>query len=98
MTEKQRIEAQIRQVIAAEASAILLSDKLFSPGGLFNQLARTEEERRVVVQSSLFKEAQERLATLRRHEAAEFVRIVEKAQAAVPDGDFLLKLGRAARP
>jgi hypothetical protein len=79
MVDRESIEQQIRQVLATETRAIPLSNKLFrQDGGLFGQLATTEEERRMVAQSSLFKEAQRRLTELRRREAEEFSRAVDQ--------------------
>jgi hypothetical protein len=94
MTEREQIEEQIREALATEGSAILLSNRLFSPEGLFNRLAPTQAERERVVQSSLFKQAQERLIELRKREIAEFERAVEQAQAAMPGDGLLLKLER----
>ena len=72
MTKRERLEQQIREVLATETHAIPLSNKLFRPGGLFNELATTEDERRIVVQSPLFKQAQRRFMELQQKEAAEF--------------------------
>jgi len=92
MTEKEQIEQQIREVLATETRAIPLSDRLFSPGGLFGQLAETEAERRLLVQSPLFKEAQRRLSTLQQQEAAEFGQAVQQAAGAVSDSGYRLKM------
>ena len=91
MTEREQIEEQIRQALATESSAILLSNKLFAPGGLFPRLGTTEEERRAVVQTPLFREALARLSELRRTEAAEFARAVEQLQASFPEGRYSFK-------
>ena len=64
MTERERVEQQIREVLATVTHAGPLSNQLFRPDGLFSQLARTEEERRAVAQSPLFRQAQRRLGTL----------------------------------
>jgi hypothetical protein len=98
MTERERIEEQIRELLANESRAIFLSDKLFRPEGLFSQLAETEEERRSVVQSPLFKQAQKRLLVLQHQEAAEFKRVVEQAQGALPETGYLFKLVPTATP
>jgi hypothetical protein len=98
MTERDEIEQQIREALATATSAILLSNQLFSPEGLFNQLATTQSERQVVVESALFKQAQQRLMVLRKIEAAEFARVVEHAQAGAPAEGLVLKLERAAIP
>ena len=74
MTEREQVEQQIREVLESEEQAVPLSNKLFSPSGLFSRLASTEEERRVLVQSPLFKEAQRRFRTLQRSEVKEFAR------------------------
>ena len=89
-----KFEDQIREVLDAEDDAISLSDKLFSPNGLFNQMAKTEGERRVVARSALFKQAQKRLSELQRKEADEFATKVQQ----LPDfaeQHRLLKLERS---
>jgi hypothetical protein len=95
MTEYEQIEQQIREVLAAETHAIPLSNKLFSPGGLFSRLASTEEERRAVARSALFKEAMRRLTELQKKESAEFARAVQQAEAVAPGDGYLFKLERA---
>jgi hypothetical protein len=92
MTEREQIEAQIREVLAKETRAIPLSNVLFQPDGLFSRLAGTEAERRLVAQSPLFKQAQKRLSELQRREAAEFGRVVQQAQAALPESGLWLHL------
>jgi hypothetical protein len=67
-----------------------LSNKLFTPDGLFSQLAGTEAERRVVSQSPLFREALRRLSDLERKEAAEFGRVIQQAQSSLPEGSLWL--------
>ena len=73
MSTRDEVEAEIRQIIATESSAITLSNKLFSPSGLFNQLAQYEPDRRAVIRLPLFKQAQDRVWELQRQEIAEFV-------------------------
>jgi hypothetical protein len=79
--DKTNIETQIREVLRSELDAIVLSNKLFSPGGLFHQLAPSKAERQTVSQSPLFKEAQQRLADLRRKEATEFANKIVDAES-----------------
>ena len=98
MTQRELTEQQIREVLDSESAAVPLSDKLFGPDGLFGRLARTEEERRTLTQSPLFKQAQRRLTELQRAEAEAFARIVEQAQGAVPEGKYLIKLERVEAP
>jgi hypothetical protein len=95
MTRREEVEQQIREVLVAETQAIPLSNRLFQPDGLFNQLAATEEERRALAQSPLFKEAQRRLTELQKREAAEFAEAVRQTQAMLPKGDYLMKWERA---
>ena len=47
MTDREQVEEQIRALLATETSGINLSNRLFSPDGLFNQLARTADERQL---------------------------------------------------
>jgi hypothetical protein len=92
MPQREVIEQRIRDELAAETRAIALSHKLFHPTGLFGQLATTEEERRELAQSDLFREAQHRLSELQRQEAAAFARAVAQAEPALPDNSLLLQL------
>ena len=80
MTDINSLEQQVREVLATETDAIRLSDALFRPDGLFARMASSKEDRRQVAKSTLFKDAQERLAELRRREAREFSVVVEKSQ------------------
>jgi hypothetical protein len=91
MTDRDHLEAQIREAIAAETSAAALSEKLFSPSGLFNALAPTQPEREVVVRSELFRQAQARFRELQQTEAAAFARAVEQAESALPHGGHRVK-------
>jgi len=95
VSDREQVEHQIGEILATETSAIALSDKLFHPDGLFNLLARTEEERRVVARSPLFQQAQRRLTELQRCEAAKFASAVTQAQTVMAEDGFLLKLERA---
>ena len=92
MTDRDQIEQQIREVLTTETRAIPLTQRLFSPGGLFDRLAETEEERRLIAQSSLFKEALMHLNMIQRQEVEEFARAVEQVRATRSAGDYLLKL------
>jgi hypothetical protein len=79
MVDRERIEGEIRQALATATSAILLSNKLFAQDtGLFVLLGATEEERRAVAESPLFREAQQRLSALKKKEAAEFADTVRR--------------------
>jgi hypothetical protein len=93
-----QIEAAIRHEMATETSAIRLSNRLFAPGGLFNQFGTSEDEVRAVVNSSLFREALQRVAELRAVEVAAFARVVEAAQNSVPEQPYLFKMESAEQP
>jgi hypothetical protein len=92
MSDREQIEQQIREVLETETHAIALTNRLFSPGGLFGRLAETQDERRLVAKSSLFKEALRRLNTLQKQEVAEFARAVEQVRATRSEGGYLLKM------
>jgi hypothetical protein len=96
MTEREQIEQQIRDLLAKETQAIPLSNQLFRPDGLFSRLAATEEGRRDVAQSALFRQAQGRLTELQRQEAAAFTRAVQQTPANQAEEGYLLKLEQAA--
>ena len=95
MTDRERVEQQIGEVLATETRAIPLSNKLFSPAGLVNELVRVGEDRRIVARSPLFKQAQRRLTELQKKEAAEFSRAVQPVQATMPESGYRVKLERA---
>lgn len=97
MADNDQIEQPIRDVLAAETRAIALSNRLFTPDGLFNQLAHTEDERRVIAQSALFKQAQQRFMELQRKEAAEFSQALQHAPAAIAGDRFFIKLENTER-
>jgi hypothetical protein len=92
MTQREQIEEQIREVLATETRAIPFSNKLFSQGGLFSQLATTIEERRALVQSDLFKEANRRLSVLQQQEATVFAQAVEQVRDALSASGYRLKM------
>ena len=69
-----KIEEEILRVLSEEKTAMGVSDKLFTPDGLFSHLASNEDERRIMVNSHLFKLAQKRFRELQFKEADEFQR------------------------
>ncbi len=76
------IEKEIRQVLKSETSAILLSEKLFSSHGLFSRLAASEQGRKKVARSALFRQALARFAELKREGAGKLSQANEKASLA----------------
>ena len=78
----QEIENRIRALLSAKTTSQALSNALFGPTGLFGKLGKTEEERRAISQTPLFKQAHARIMEIERAEmaadlAAEFRRIEE---------------------
>ena len=92
MLRREEIEKQIREVLTRETTAIAVSQQLFHPTGLFGLLASTEAERRVVAQSALFCEAQERLSDLQRQEAAAFALAVARVQLPIHQNSLIIQL------
>jgi hypothetical protein len=95
MNNRIDIETEIRDVLASESNAATLSEKLFSPTGLFNRLAPTEAGRRAIVRSELFRQAQARFREMQVTEAAAFAKAVQEAEAAFPAGGHRIKLEHA---
>ena len=95
MTREQIIEEKIRELVASESDAITLSNALFTPAGLFSQLAADETQRRALTKTPLFKEAQQRVATLRTIEAQSFSALVKAFEATKPGHKLLFKVEQA---
>jgi hypothetical protein len=70
MTPRDHAEAEIRRLLSTETSAVRLSNALFTPGGLFGELYSTPDEKKAVLASPLFDEANRRLSELQLQEAA----------------------------
>jgi len=86
------VERQIRELLASETSAIVLSNKLFTPDGLFSFLASTRAEREILVRSPLFKQAQQRVRELQYKEAEEFERIVSAMPSSAFENGYGIKV------
>jgi hypothetical protein len=71
---RDQVEAEIRRLLVDETSAIRLSNALFTPGGLFSKLFSTREEKKAVIDSPLFDEANRRLSELQLQEASRLKR------------------------
>jgi len=69
---REQIESAVRTVLAEENSALGISDNLFTPDGLFSRLAGNETERKAMVKSPLFQQAQKRFRELQFKEAEAF--------------------------
>ena len=78
---REELERQIQELLATEADPVALSNALFSQSGLFALLAITEEERRILTQSSLFREANQRVMEMELEEAQPLLEATEKIKA-----------------
>jgi hypothetical protein len=76
------IEKRIRAVLATETNAMALSYQLFRQGGLFTQMASTQDERKALVRTPLYKEAQARLNELQQAERTAMIAAAERLRAA----------------
>jgi hypothetical protein len=72
----------IREALAMESSAVRLSNRLFSPEGLFRWLADDDNARKELVVSPLFQQAQRRVRELQYQEAAAFGERLRRAAPA----------------
>ena len=69
MTDRERLEQEIRDLLTADLSSVEFSNRVFGQfHGLFPRLGPTEAERRVIVQSELWKQAQDHVRELERQE------------------------------
>jgi len=82
---REEVETEIQTLLATETSAIRLSNALFTPGGLFGKLFSTPEEKKAVLNSPLFDQANRRLSELQLQEVARFKKS-EKTMVAPPIG------------
>jgi hypothetical protein len=87
------LEQQVRKLLATELDSICLSNQLFGPGGLFGKLASTQAERRALIESNLFRDAQRRLSELRRADAHKFSQLVAQVQQARNGKTASIRLG-----
>jgi hypothetical protein len=86
MIPHEQIETEIRQLLATETRTTVLSNKLFQQGaGLFAQLATTEEERRELVKTELFRTAQARVRELQYRDAEALREAHRVLQERLPD-------------
>jgi hypothetical protein len=69
---RDEVENEIRRLIDTETSAIRFSNALFTPGGLFSKLFSTPDEKKAILDSPLFNQANRRLSELMREEAKRF--------------------------
>jgi len=98
MPDREQIEAEIRHLLATETRTTVLSNKLFQQGtGLFGRLWATEEEKRAVIESELFRTAMARVRELQYRDAAALSEAVKVLQERLPDTDIRLTLDSPTR-
>ena len=90
-----QIEQEILKVLAEEHTAVGISDKLFTPDGLFSLLATTEQERRIMVRTPLFKQAQKRFRELQFKEAEEFRQVTSRLNGTELEKHYAVRVERA---
>jgi hypothetical protein len=98
MTDRAAVEQEIRRLLATETRTTVLSNALFQQGtGLFWKIATTEAERRVLVDTPLFKDAQARVRDLQYRDADILSRATAVLRAEVPEADVRVSIGAPAR-
>jgi hypothetical protein len=69
MTDRAKLEQEIRDLLTADLTSVEFSNRVFGQYvGLFPRLGPTEAERREIVKSELWKQAQNRVHELERQE------------------------------
>jgi hypothetical protein len=99
VNEREEIEKQIRELLAADLDSVTLSNKLFQQGtGLFPRMGQTEEQRREMVKSDLWKSAQARLRELEQRDLERFRQVVKEVEKHRAPGTYVLRLEPAQQP
>jgi hypothetical protein len=88
---REEVERQIRDLLATETQAASLSNKLFTPTGLFSHLANTEEERWAVTRTDLWRDAQARVRELEKVELAAFQEAAKVIEERLPHGRYRIR-------
>jgi hypothetical protein len=89
---REEAERRIRELLATEMSAVTLSNKLFTPNGLFNQIAHNEQERREVTKTDLWRDAQARMRELEICEADALNEATKVLNEKLPHGRYRIRL------
>jgi hypothetical protein len=85
-------ERQIRELLTTEDRAVVLSNKLFTPDGLFNQIAHTPEERRELTKTDLWRDAMARMRELESREAEALNEATKVLSQHLPPGRYRIRL------
>lgn len=93
MSDREQTEAEIRHLLATETRTAVLSNKLFQQGtGLFGRLWTTQDEKRAVIESELFRTAQARVRELQYRDAAVLDEVAKVLRERLPGTEFRLTL------
>jgi hypothetical protein len=93
---REQVEAEIRHLLATETRTTVLSNKLFQQGtGLFLGLWKTDEEKRAVMASELFRAAMDRVRDLQYRDAEALREASRVVSEKLPGTDFRLTLDAA---
>jgi hypothetical protein len=94
--ERELVVRQIEALLTEDTDSTTLSNRLFQQGtGLFGRLGPTEEDRRGVVASDLWKRAKTRLRELEARDLERFREVAKKVEEHWKPGTFVLKLESA---
>ena len=83
------------KILAEESTAVGISEKLFTPDGLFSLLASNEDERKALVSSPLYKKAQKCFRDLQFKEAGEFRNATTNLQKTPMGKEYAVKIERS---
>ncbi len=99
MNQREELESQIRELLTADIDSITLSQRLFQQGsGLFTLLGQTEEQRREVVRSELWKLSRARLHELERRDLERFRDVVKVVEQHQLPGGYTIRLETTEQP
>jgi hypothetical protein len=99
VNEREEIENEIRELLKADLDSVTLSNKLFQQGtGLFARLGQTEEQRRELVKSDLWKSARARLRELENRDLDQFREVVKEVEKHRPPGSYMLQMEAVQQP
>lgn len=84
--DRNLIEQQIEELLSVEMNATLFSQLMFSPTGLFHDLAGFEGDHKAVTRLPLYRQAMARFRELQNKESAGMQREVDLVNAALARG------------
>ncbi len=88
MSDRAAVEHEIRHLLATERHTVRLSNALFGQfTGLFWKIATTQDERRALVDTPLYREAQARVREFQYRDADALARAAGEARSPIAGGD-----------